>query len=332
MHFNSVVHIGAGKCGSTSLQSSLSHTPLLSDTENSQQYEYAVIRENGSVLRGAQLHDRLSPSGFSSVDLTHEVHSHLGMSEISNNIQAIYQENKIPILSCEGWLSRAHQFQTRKLLKQLSLNPKVVVYVRPPLEWINSAWWQWGAWLDIGFDEWLERQRKVVNWTRWIREWKALEGVASVEVRLATSDVVESFGQLLNVNLPKHQNVNIGSPPALLRFLQRHRQYRKGPHDNQIERYLITKLALKNEATPWVLSDELQVEIIDDLKESYNELLTFLPPREQQKMLDDARWWRAFSGEKRLAEVPGPIMTHHRSTDLKLSLWAKVYLLRNHFD
>jgi hypothetical protein len=203
-----------------------------------------------------------------------------------------------------------------------------VIYVRPPLEWINSAWWQWGAWQNIEFEQWLDRQIKVVNWTRWIREWKALDHVASVDVRLATSDVVESFGQILNVDLPTLKNSNVGSPPVLLRFLQRHRQFRTDPHDSQIERYLITKLPAATEKTPWILSEKWQVRIIESLRESYNELLTFLPFEEQQRMRDDARWWHASSGNKRIPESPNPISTGRNFMDMKLSLWANAYLLK----
>jgi len=149
MNFNSILHIGAGKCGSSSLQSSLSRTGKQLCTSDNIHFEYVAIRDNGEIFRSEDIQLYLQNTGYpsiSSFDITSQSIDKVGISLAASQLNVIAEQDVNPVLSCEGWTSRATMFQEQQILEKLGLQPSVIMFVRPPLDWINSAWWQWGAW------------------------------------------------------------------------------------------------------------------------------------------------------------------------------------------
>jgi len=73
-------------------------------------------------------------------------------------------------------LGQAKEFNT---LLQLVAPPdsnrdvELIAFVRPQVKWINSAWWQWGAWdANNDFESWLETAIGACQWFNYLKQAK----------------------------------------------------------------------------------------------------------------------------------------------------------------
>ena len=145
---NCILHIGAGKCGSSSLQTALSRNPTFTGG-NGATYKYVCIDppgprllRDGEVLRAANVNPHQyccsrpaslwAPEKCTIKSLTQQFDDLLG-------------GGFTPILSWEDWINEAGLFSELRILPRLGLSAKIIVFIRPQIPWINSAWWQWGA-------------------------------------------------------------------------------------------------------------------------------------------------------------------------------------------
>ena len=160
------LHVGAGKCGSSSIQAFFTRNPHHTLTDGLH-LEYCALSQHG-LLRGDAIarRRRQSISGYipsvGKLNFPSPIHH-----KASNQISRIERDL---LFSCEGWL---HQLQAPKRAFQLAglwsgqgeRELLFYMFVRPPVGWINSAWWQWGAWSKVqSFEKWLEGAIKVTAW------------------------------------------------------------------------------------------------------------------------------------------------------------------------
>ncbi|WP_310621699.1 hypothetical protein [Flexibacterium corallicola] len=202
------------------------------------------------------------------------------------------EQGKVPIISCEGWVNLFEKINQSELFPRLDVDADIVLYIRPPLEWLNSAFWQWGAWTNATLDRWLNSNIEKANWSRYIDKWEKVCGVKSVNVRLATTDVVADFMSFLEVDKFKisHSN-NFSSSPDLLRFLLRNRKYREGPHHPHYEFVVNKFLNLQRSQAPWVLPEEFQKRALSHLRGDQLTLEKKITREMWQKIENDQRWW-----------------------------------------
>ena len=200
----------------------------------------------------------------------------------------------VPILSSEGWVKRAPVFARDGLLQRLGGGAHVVLFVRPPLDWLNAAWWQWGVWTGQGFGDWAKRNLSQARWTRFAREWAEVPGVAAVHVRLADRDVVASFSALFDLPAPRAAAaVNTTLPPALMAFLLRNRDLRPDPHASRIEFALLR--ALRDVAPPrgpglWAMTPKASRVLWQRIALDREGLAALLPTAERARLEADPRW------------------------------------------
>ena len=286
-----ILHIGAGKCGSSALQTALSMHPDPGDGFS----HYASICSDGSLLSGSALKESAAhnPYGYSSSINTKELVSlSAGKTKaLSKQLENTARSQGRIILSNEGWINDASLFRESDILRRLGIECDVVCYVRPQVEWINSAWWQWGAWTAAPLARWVRNSLRSVDWHEKISKWSDVRGINKISVRLLPEDIVSDFCGLLGVAaLPASQN-NTSLPGSILRLFQGHSCLRPDAHSSAIDFILSRYIAVEDDPTPWVLGPNIIEKIISETRVSNERLLNLLDEESRKAMVVDPRWW-----------------------------------------
>lgn len=291
-----ILHIGAGKCGSSSLQSYLSQNSVHT-SRHGLKYEYVAIGGNGRPIREENLKNYTAQSlyGYACYPPIGANGKQLDIIlQSANTLRAMNRDDITPILSCEGWINEYKQFTESGVLEKIGLVTDVVLYVRPPLDWINSAYWQWGAWTKVDFERWLKNAHSGVFWDDFAEGWRNVPNVRNVQMRLATNDIVTDFMQLIECDLQEPaRNLNLGSSGDFLRFLQRNRNYRTDPHSPLVEFLFNRVIAQKSSRTPWIIEPKWQDWVFQRLGDRYKSLYNYLSKADWEAVQGDSRWWNS---------------------------------------
>jgi hypothetical protein len=289
-----ILHVGAGKCGSSSLQTHLSSKPLLQADNGSALYEYVCITPSGDLLR----HDAVErearlvpPEAQTSCGAEHPWASdEAALKRLSSQFSAILVAGRTPIASRESWLNQSKIFADHQILARLGLRAKVVVFVRPQIPWLNSGWWQWGAWTSRTLRDWVEVSKQNILWARLIGEWQSVPGVESVEVHPASGDVVSTFFRSIGISIAGSKRRNTSLDGALLNHLRRRGDLRS-EHGSGVEFILEKHLATSSKGTPWVLEQNQIADLIAFFRADNEALLSLVSSEARQEMERDPMWW-----------------------------------------
>lgn len=289
------IHAGLGKCGSSALQTSLSRNPVIES--GNQIFKYIAISEGGNILSGSDLtkHASKLPHGYVSSINGPKITSlpENALNKLANNLDNISPGNESLIISEEGWFQHIELFSQVNFFKKINLNSTIIIYIRPPAEWLNSAWWQWGAWTGLPFPRWLRRNINNIKWDELVKKWKETANVNKVIIRLLPEEIVTDFCQLLEIPLLETSRHNRGIPGSLLRLYQRQSFLRPGPHDSEIDFILARYLKLNNDGTPWILKTNALESIIEKTRKCCENMMQFMDSESSKNMVDDPRWWTA---------------------------------------
>lgn len=286
-----VLHIGAPKCGSSSLQSVLSkHSEFQSRSGLS--YSYVVATHRGTLRSGKDLNRTAKKSVFGYESSPNLVpggdNSWLG--SVAGKIRTLVDAGTTPILSSEGWMTRAKLFRESRFLENANLSAHVIAFVRPPLEWLNSSWWQWGIWSNTDIDKYVRRNIEATRWNALLSAWEDVPGVERVTVRLASSDTVSSFFEVLDSDCPEHARTNNSLPRSLLYFLDRNREFRKDAHSPQVE-FAAARQLEWSQPTPWVMREDHAGYVLHHLYQPNSNLLHKLSETDRRLVENDPKWW-----------------------------------------
>lgn len=293
------LHVGAGKCGSTAIQDALTRRAVIPLAAGGQA-NYTVIDKDGRVEAGDQVTPRRN--GMSRRSADHAVLVGLGAGPFDNLRRALSAVEN-PVISSESYLSGSEP--GRAFLARLGMPVHVVVYVRPQVDYINSAYWQWDAWTGKTPREWIRHRIKRSLWHNKISQWAAMPEVQTVTVRLLPRDVVADFLGVLGAsptNDPIASRSNQSLPGAVLRFLQRHPDLRERYHEELI--CVLPKLLEGRDLgpVPWLVTPEMAQRIVRDTRGDNERLIEMLDPASAEAMRADRRWWDADAYAGRVAE------------------------------
>lgn len=293
-----IFHLGMGKCGSSALQNFLSSKQFIDIAKG--KCTYAAIHKDGNVLHGHKLIKSAKESPFGHVS-SHNFQvikqaSNDDKRRIKQSLKKLGKQYDTIILSNEGWGPSPDKFNSENIfLLDRDVDVEVVIYIRPQVEWFNSAWWQWGAWSGLDLDTWVDKNLKKSLWCDTIDKWADKTWVKKVHVRLMPSNIVEDFMGLMDLPTPNITRSNQSLPEYLLRFFQKNRSLRPGPHSSAIEFILARHLSLPPQKTPWILDTKMVDMLINYHLENNNKLKKYFTNDSDQlnRFISDDRWWSA---------------------------------------
>lgn len=343
----SILHIGAGKCGSSSIQSFLSHHRTLKIGASGSNLDYACLSRSG-LKTGTRIEKNLNRqvSGYISSPSIAKI-SQFSQKQIESIQDSVTAHSDDLIFSCESWLgllSRPALFNRVLALvapERSNRDVELIAFVRPPVKWINSAWWQWGVWNhDEDFDGWLETAIRSVQWFRPLSQAMNFPSIKRLTVEPIDTDVVRQLIQILDIRECDYTyaTTNQSLPAEALQLFIQHRKHRPDP-SSSFNDFLIghtTRLsASQYSSTPWVLNREKISRILEATHDSNCQLLDLMDEKNRRRVREDHQWW-SMDAYADLEEVdpylhldPAQASSFLLASDLFTSLGVAVEILRS---
>ena len=303
-----ILHIGMGKCGSSALQAALSANPRFGRESGPEAIYLAHdhklrLIEGRRLTRQAETRNAGHANGATTLDL---LDGAVDLDALARTIARHRAAGRDVVLSNEGWARHAARFAESRFVERVAPDAEIVVSVRPQVEWLNSAWWQWGAWSDRPFDRWMRRQRDLgsYDWHATVEAWKTVPGVAAIRVMPASFDVVGAFRRATGLPLVGGPRSNRTAPAVLLRRMQLHPDLRPGPGADFLYAHHLPTLKGK---APWVIDPSLAAEVIAETTAGNRALLPLMTDIDAAAVAADARWWDAAAFADRTPEPADPV-------------------------
>jgi hypothetical protein len=310
-----VLHVGGDKCGSSSIQSYLTKNPTPERLGN-QSLQYSCLLSSG--ILGPSDITKQAGSSISGYVSSADIADLQSMKTTTRDlVRRFTSDTSIgQIFSCEGWL-RSLTYSNNldfllNLLSPPSANNVVEIYafVRPPVKWINSAWWQWGAWSDdADFEKWLQKAISATSWSNFLSPYIRNERLFQARVMPIQGDVVKQFCETVGINhVPyENSNSNVSMPLEVIKLMKQYRHHRPSPHYTKAEFLLARSLSRsksKYDPTPWVLDLNHIKQIISMTKKSNLDLLDFMSDADRTAVMNDPSWWDSSFYKDRIAVDP----------------------------
>ena len=299
---NIIMHIGMSKNGSSALQTELSKNPIQKlVTKNTNYMKYVAIGHQGNVYEGRSLSNMAicSPSHYvNSTDIEASTNwSNDIFNEIRNQFSLLSNNNEnILVMSNEGWFQKADTFKDSNFFEKLDLNAKVICYIRNPVDWINSAWWQWAAWTDYSLENALDSVIPALsNLHIELIKWQEIVGIDNITIKVLPQNIISDFSEFIGIidDQNKKNRSNTSLPAEILRFYQMHKELRPDMDSSSLDFILSDVFNFDNsyEKTPWVLNRNDMRKILKETKEGNEKLIQLLDLESKKKVISDPKWW-----------------------------------------
>lgn len=289
-----ILHIGAPKCGSSAVQTALSAQPMLTGANGARLRYVACEPERGRIraLQGRALTAaaRRSPYGYVSWP-------NLGAEAVDvwaafdKVVRFAGRSQPAAIISNEGWIGQAEALGSR-----LSAHPDravdAVAFLRPPLDWLNAAYWQWGIWSGLDFNRWVGRPGARYSLGSQVVQWARQPGIR-LRVRPAQPDAVAALADLYDLDLEPGPVSNSSSPPALIGFLLRNRRFRPNPHDAAVEFVVQRWCRFAPSERLFAFLPRHIRQIRDAVQKDVADMLEAIEPQDAALLRQDERWFRS---------------------------------------
>lgn len=323
-----VLHVGGMKAGSSALQYDFTWQPLRRPLAGGPvAYEYVSLLP-WQLLRGEALqqhaghfaaHYSMSDQLASLVGQPAE-----GLAAGCAGLEAVRREGRVPILSYETWLT-AEPADVRAFTEAVGGPLRVVVYVRPPVQWLASLYYQRDYTCESDVQRFLSKWLPKAHWADAIETWRSAPHVATVDVRLHGGDVCADFCRLLGCEASGRQvHHNQTFPAEAIRLFER------SPMPSGVSlseakfalwRWLPESVVAASGLTPAPFPFEQHdiARILDDTRDASRRLLDLCDAETRGQIEADPRWWSADPGHHGPAAAP-PVAGHD-SDALAIALW-----------
>lgn len=277
------LHIGAPKCASSSIQSYFSHNYSIKN------FAYGCLRESGRIMVGEKVRDfaLASPTNYAASWKLGNVVEPDFIERLGKSLDEISKKHDILLLSSEGWLKKSEQFSVMSKAFQ-KYETEVIMIVRPPVLWMNSAWWQWLQWSGNRVDPWANNGDIATRWLTAYQSYSKIPFVNKVNVLALDNNILTTFGGLMSVDVDQDvKSHNVGSSAELLSFFKMKRSLRKGVHAAKNE-FILNKYLSKRSPTDWVLTKKNVTSILKNTRNSCEKLSEHIVNKD---IADDELWW-----------------------------------------
>lgn len=321
-----ILHAGMGKCGSSALQTHLSRNTTLSSKSN--RYVYAALRPSG-LLYGKGLCNKANQNAFgyiSSSSTKTFLRSKSVQSKLRKQLAFLSRKGTI-ILSNEGWTAELQRWQNQSLFVPHKDKVDVIIYIRHPVMWLNSAWWQWGAWSGKPFEKWLKAHLSRVFWANHVQIWQSLPFVNNVIVRVLGDNIVQDFLSLFDIEYDSAKIqpfVNKSLPNGVLRLFQSHKELRPSAHSSQID-FITSKFLNLPGKSPWILKPDIIEHILSETSPHNKALLRLVDEETKDIILNDPLWWDKEAYSNYIATNPDPSKPTYQELE-QIAIQALLYL------
>jgi hypothetical protein len=302
-----ILHVGASKCGSSALQTFLSSHPLLY-SDVGENLEYGAITNKGIIYqRELTLSAAQNISGYISSASAKYIaaKSQNWRNNIIQSINFRIKQGTSVVLSNEGWFHRWRDLNNIDFFQRVEANIDVICYVRPQVPFMNSAWWQWGAWSDMPFEDWIKQRLPATQWGNIAEHWRKLDWIDSITIKPLSSDIIANFLDFINITESSIESnrSNAGLPAEILRLFQKYRTLRPHPQKGQID-FALSRHLGHISSPPWVIDMETSHNIIQQTRESNNRLLLLMDPAEEKNIRKNMEWWSSAAFQNKIVESP----------------------------
>lgn len=292
------LHIGAPKCGSSAIQEFFSLFPR-GTCANGDPYSYCCLLGQ-SVLLPGKVRESLkeSISGYRNSTICESIPQQR-LLQMKSDMNAV--EGNI-VMSNESWLlgflNRAFRNQVIKIAGgDGKRRVHLIGFVRPPVKWINSSWWQWGAWdHTIDMDQWVSGMINASKWINYIKNYSQDTSIDSVRFMPVRENVIVQLAEAAMIEQRPEMIIksNKSLPSEVLEIFLRSDRLRVSQHDCNPD--FIALRALRDSPfsyspTPWFLSRCQIQQIIDETRDSVLSLLPLMTASDREYIEDDQSWW-----------------------------------------
>lgn len=222
-----VLHVGGPKAGSSALQYDLTWNPRRPACDRpGVAYEYVALNARGQLRRGQGLEEMASRfaahyANSAAIESLLQL-PRARLEACVGELRAMRRDGIVPIMSYELWL-HAEPSLVERFTELLQAPLEVVAYVRDPVSWLTSAYWQRHQAEASSIDEWLEALLPLTRWADHLAVWQAQPAVRRLTVRLMEGSVAADFCSVLGcAPSPADVRHNVAFPGPFARFLTRH--------------------------------------------------------------------------------------------------------------
>ncbi len=291
------LHVGEGKCASSSIQYHFSQYNIQG------KFAYGIVEADGNIIVGDAIDNAVKRAQIDFISSYYFKNSANSLRFLKNMLLSLSKYAKkydTMFLSHEGWHHCRDTFNNFKNVFE-GHTVEILFIVRPPVQWVNSAWWQWVYWDEdvADIDTWAKHVNKSRDWMKIYTYFKKLPFVNKFHMFSLQKNIIEHIYACMGLQYTYRDEkiVNKSSSAELLNFMAMRKELHKNTSRVGYE-FILNKYIKMRSPTNWVLSRENIQNILHNTKE-HNYALAKLIHNED--ILCNKAWWDIAYYEDKIA-------------------------------
>lgn len=265
-----VLHIGCPKCASSTLQGYLTQNPVLPlDGSKDGFLRYVAATAAPNIIQGdTAMRAALVGNAYGYVNCLPETLTEKArFASALLQIERISGPNDIVVLSCENWgFFNVVTPDFHDIINSINVPVDVFMLTRPPVDWVNSAWWQWGTWLEDDKKEDGLDHLQSINLLQLFNKWADIERVSQVSVHDISQGPIESFLAFVGASQaapPPTARLNVATDYDLLRHMIRNKLHYQRDHSVALIEFRLNQIIeFQRKALPSIMSRPMAEKLI----------------------------------------------------------------------